>query len=402
LAPLGIAGNTGPTVRSDCQVAIEPTTSGGLEINLKSKVKSLFGDTILDDTRKALAFFGIEHAKVTIEDSGALPYVLFARIEAALKQVVDTKLELLPERLPQNDYTTIREQQRRSRLYLPGNSPKLFINAGIHHPDGLILDLEDAVAPAKKEEARYIVRNALRANDFYSAEKMVRINQGEMGLADLEFVIPQQVNLILVPKCENAEQVQAVDRKITEIRQRIGSTDPVWLMPILESALGVMNAYQIATASPNVASLAIGLEDYTADLGIQRTKEGRESYIARCLLAMAAHAAGVQAIDSVFSDFHDMDALRAVIAESKSIGFEGMGCIHPLQIRVIHECYAPDAAQIEKARAIVKAFHEAEEKGLGVVALGSKMIDAPVVKRALKTIDAAVAAGVLPADWRNQ
>jgi citrate lyase subunit beta/citryl-CoA lyase len=402
LAPFGIAGNTGPTVRSDCQVTIEPTTGGGLEIALKSKVKSLFGDVIIEDTRKALAFFGIENAKVSVEDSGALPFALFARIEAAVKQVIDTKLELLPEYLPQNAYQTPRDKPRRSRLYLPGNSPKLFTNAGIHNPDGLILDLEDAVAPAKKQEARYMVRNALRANDFYGAEKMVRINQGEMGLEDLEYVIPQHPNLILLPKCEYPEQVTKVADRIADIQKRNNLDEPVWIMPIIESALGVLNAYAIASSSPKVASIAIGLEDYTADLGVQRTKEGKESYFARCQLGIAAHAAGVQAIDSVFSDFHDMDALRNVIAESKSLGFEGMGCIHPLQIRVIHEAYAPGEAEIEKAKKIYVAFQEAQEKGLGVVALGSKMIDAPVVKRAINTIESAISAGVLPADWRNQ
>jgi citrate lyase subunit beta / citryl-CoA lyase len=402
LAPLGIAGNAGPTVRSDCLVTLELTNEGGLQIDLKSKVKALFGDTIIEDTRYALGFFGIKNARIVIEDSGALPFMLFARIEAAVKQVMTTDRDLLPEMLPQNLYKTERNRQRRSRLYLPGNSPKLMLNAGIHQPDGIILDLEDAVAPAKKYEARFMVRNALRAIDFYGAERMVRINQAPLGFEDLEYVIPHNVNLILLPKCEHGDQVRKLEAKVVEIQRRHGLTDPIWFMPIIESALGVINAPEIASASPRVASIAIGLEDYTADLGVQRTAEGRESFLARSQVAIAAHAAGVQAIDSVFSDFHNQEALKQVILESKSLGFEGMGCIHPLQIAVIHQNYAPDEKAVERAKAIVKAFYEAEEKGLGVVALGSKMIDAPVVKRALKTIDSAVAAGVLPADWRNQ
>jgi citrate lyase subunit beta/citryl-CoA lyase len=173
-------------------------------------------------------------------------------------------------------------------------------------------------------------------------------------------------------------------------------------MPIIESALGVINAYSIASASKNVVALAIGLEDYTADLGTQRTKEGHETFFARSQLVNAARAAGIQPIDSVFSDVSDMDALRDVILESKSLGFDGMGCIHPRQINVIHQYYAPNDAEIEKAKKIVNAFEDATEKGLGVVSLGSKMIDPPVVKRAQRTIDLAITSGKIAKDWRDE
>jgi citrate lyase subunit beta/citryl-CoA lyase len=275
------------------------------------------------------------------------------------------------------------------------------LNAGIHQPDGVILDLEDSVAPEKKAEARLVVRNALRGLNFYGAERMVRINQLPAGLEDLEYIVPHHVNLVLLPKCETAEQVETVDEKITQILKTSGLDYPVYIMPIIESALGVVNAYQIADASERVAALAIGLEDYTADLGAARTREGRESFYARNQLVNAAKAAGIQAIDSVFSDVDDMDALREVVLESKSLGFDGMGCIHPRQIKVIHEAFAPTEAEIEKARKIVLAFDEAKEKGLGVVSLGSKMIDPPVVKRAIKTIEDALNAGLLPEDWKT-
>jgi citrate lyase subunit beta/citryl-CoA lyase len=161
-----------------------------------------------------------------------------------------------------------------------------------------------------------------------------------------------------------------------------------------------MNALEIASAE-NVVALAIGLEDYTADLGVQRTDSAKESFFARCQLVNAATAAGIQSIDSVFSDVSDMEALAANVRESKSLGFDGMGCIHPRQVPVIHENYAPDDAEIEKAKKIVNAFHIATEKGLGVVSLGSKMIDPPVVKRAQTTIDMAIDVGKLDQDWRN-
>ena len=160
----------------------------------------------------------------------------------------------------------------------------------------------------------------------------------------------------------------------------------LFFMPIIESALGVIKAYEIASASKNNCALTIGLEDYTADIGTHRTNEGRESFLARQMIINAAKAAGIQAIDSVFSDVSDMDVLRQSVIEAKSLGFEGKGCIHPRQIQIIHESFAPTTEEIEKAKKIVEAFNEAEKKGLGVVSLGNKMIDPPVVKRAQRIL----------------
>ncbi len=394
---MGIAGNFGDGVRSDCRVTVQPATGGGIRLDVRSKVRALYGEAIESLARDVLAFFGVAHAAVTIEDAGALDFVIAARLESAIKQVVDTDRQFLPDILPQNQYRTEKDRFRRSRLYLPGNTPKLMLNAGVHQPDGIILDLEDSVAPPKKDEARLLVRNALRQVDFYGAERMVRINQLPRGLDDLAMVIPHNVNLILIPKVESAEQVRAVDAKIAEIAAAHGIEYPVWLMPIIESALGVVNAYPIAAAGPNVAALAIGLEDYTADIGAARTPEGRESFFARSQLVNAARAAGVQPIDSVFSDVSDMDALRRVVGESKMLGFDGMGCIHPRQIAPIHAAFAPTPAELEKARKIVAAFEDATAKGLGVVSLGSKMIDPPVVKRALRVVALGEKSGQLSA-----
>jgi len=401
LGKTGTAGNKDKRVRSDCFVEIELTEMGGIEIDLKSKVIKLYREAILDLCMEELRFFGIENAKVIIEDHGALPFILEARIEAAVKMCLDTDREFLPEMIPENLYHTEKERFRRSRLYLPGNTPSYMINAGIHKPDGIILDLEDAVAPSKKGEAKILVRNALRHINFYGAERMVRINQIPMGLDDLDYVIPHNVNVVLIPKCESAEQILEVDEQILRISRENDVHNPVYLMPIIESALGVVKAFEIASSSENIVSLAIGLEDYTADVGTQRTIEGRESFFARSQVVNAARAAGVQPIDSVFSDVADTEALKKTIIESKSLGFEGMGCIHPRQINIIHKYYAPNEAEIEKAKMIIEAFYEAEQKGMGVVSLGSKMIDPPVVKRALRTMEYAVKAGKCPKDWRK-
>jgi citrate lyase subunit beta/citryl-CoA lyase len=304
--------------------------------------------------------------------------------------------------ISENTYHSARDRYRFSRLYLPGNSPGMFLNAGLHSPDGVILDLEDSVAPDRKDEARILVRNALRAVDFYGAERMVRINQGQRGLEDLDVVIPHNVHIVLIPKCEDADTVRTIDKRIREIKQREGQTETVFLMPIIESALGVENSRDIATAAESVVALAIGLEDYTADLGVQRTKEGKESLYARNRLVVAAKAAGIQPIDSVFSDVGDMEGLLENVLSSKALGFEGMGCIHPRQIAVIRQGFSPSPEEMDKAKKIVIAWRDAQAKGLGVVALGTKMIDPPVVARAEKTITLAVRRGMLPENWMEE
>ncbi|NLE36233.1 MAG: citrate lyase ACP [Bacteroidales bacterium] len=394
-----ITGNAGPRVRSDIEVTLELTDSGGIELNIRSKVKTMYGKAIEDQCRTLLSYFEIENARLSVNDSGALPFVIAARMEAAVKALTETTRSFIPEMNEESLYGSSRDRFRFSRLYLPGNNPGMFINAGLHSPDGVILDLEDSVAPDRKDEARILVRNALRAVNFYGAERMVRINQGERGLEDLEMVIPHNVHLILIPKCEDAETVRSIDSKIREIKEKAGQSETVFLMPIIESAQGVEHAGEIAAAAGSVVAMAIGLEDYTADLGVQRTKEGGESLYARNRIVVASKAAGIQPIDSVFSDVGDMEGLLENVLSAKAMGFEGMGCIHPRQIAVIRKGFSPSDEEMVKAKKIVIAYQDAREKGLGVVSLGTKMIDAPVVVRAEKTIKLAVRLGLLPENW---
>jgi citrate lyase subunit beta/citryl-CoA lyase len=399
----GEAGRRGADVRSDCWIAVEKKDSGGITLNVTSKVETMYGASVRSLIEKGMQVFAIKHAHVEVEDQGALEFAIMARLETAVTRADGARVgPFLPDMRPSCTYGTSRARMRRSRLYLPGNEPKFFINAGIHKPDGVILDLEDSVHPDQKDAARILVRNALRQVDFMGSERMVRINQGERGLGDLDYVVPHNVHVILIPKCESADQVKAVDQRIGKIREQEKIEAEVFLMPIVESALGAIKAYEIATASPSVVALTIGLEDYTADIGTRRTSEGRESFWARSQVVNAARAAGVQPIDTVFSDVQDMDGLRQSVLEAKSLGFDGKGCIHPRQIDVIHEAFAPPEAEIERAVRIVTAFEEAEARGLGVASLGSKMIDPPVVKRAMHTIELALAAGKLDKDWRNR
>ncbi len=396
----GEAGPTGDDVRSDLHVNVEIVKSGGLKIELDSKVGRLYGGSIREIAEHVLDALKIEHARVSIDDKGALPFTIAARLEAAAQRAgVAAKGDPRPERtVPEREGPTARDRLRRSRLYLPGNQPKLMINAGLHHPDGVILDLEDSVHPEEKDAARLMVRNALRCVDFMGAERMVRINQLPLGFEDLKAVVPEGPDLILIPKVERAEQVQEVDERIRGIRAKAGDGQAIWLMPILESALGIENAYAVAAAAETVVALTIGLEDYTADLGVHKTQEGVESYYARTRLVNAARAAGVQAIDSVYGDVGDVEGLSDWARRSRTLGFEGMGCIHPRQIEPIHQAFAPTPEEIEKAQRIVTAFDEAQAAGLGVVRLGTKMVDAPVVLRAQRLVKNARRMGLISDD----
>jgi citrate lyase subunit beta/citryl-CoA lyase len=371
---------------------------GGVSIQLRSKVRTYYGRATEEQARRVLSVLNVDHADVTIDDQGALPFTIAARIEAAVRRAGGGA-----GRRALSDHAVTRgpsprERRRRSRLYLPGSEPKFFINARIHEADGYILDLEDSVHPDEKDAARILVRNTLREVGFGRGERMVRINQLPLGIEDLAEVVPEAPDLILLPKTETPDAVREVDEAVTGLLGKNGMNHDVRLMPILESALGVENAFAIAKASPRVVALTIGLEDLTADLGVPKTAEGDETRYARSRLVNAAHAARVQAIDSVYGDVEDTDGLRRYGLRSRAMGFEGMGCIHPRQIAVIHEVYAPAAAEIEKAARIVAAFEEAQAKGLGVVSLGTKMIDPPVVARAQRVLREARELGLVPGE----
>jgi len=320
------AGNRGNKIRSDCYVELELKTSGGIKLNLQSKVESMYGDSIRSLIKNIFKTFKIRNASVLIEDYGALPYTIAARVESAIKNIFpEMETEFLLPFNKKSFYKTTKDRLRRSRLYLPGNEPKYFVNAGLHKPDGVILDLEDSVAPTSKHDAKFLVRNALRSVDLYGCERMVRINQLPTGLKDLNFIVPHNIHVIIIPKVEHAEQIKQVEELVSKIKKEKKIKNDIFFMPIIESALGVINAYEIASASKNNCALAIGLEDYTADIGTQRTEAGRESFLARSMVVNAARAAGIQPIDTVYSDVTNMQGLRESVIEAKSLGTYGTG-----------------------------------------------------------------------------
>ena len=388
------AGPEGDDVRSDCHVHYEPGADS-LVIEISSKVDYLYGESIEAAVRRVARGLGVSTGQLEVVDRGALEWVLMARAETCLRSAGAEGTAVLPETCPGADAPAVRERLRRSRLYLPGNRPKLMLSAGLYGADGLILDLEDSVTPADKDAARLLVRNALIALDWGASERMVRVNQGDLGLEDLRRIAHHNPHVVLLPKVEDAEQVRRAGDLLREIE---GDRAPL-LMPILESPLGIHRAFEIASADELVVALTLGLEDLSAELGAPRTEDGWESFAARQTTVYAARAAGVQPIASVFSDISDEAALASYVQRERGLGFDGIGCIHPRQIPVVNAEMTPTGAQAEYAVRIVRAAREAERQGLGAVAVGSKMVDPPVVKQAFRTVDLAVAGGVLAADW---
>lgn len=282
-------------------------------------------------------------------------------------------------------------------MFVPGNNPGMMADAHIYGPDSIMLDLEDSVTMAEKDTARLLVYNALKSVDYGTTEMVVRINplNTPYGKKDIEAVVKAGVDVIRMPKTETAEEVKEVEREIERVEAELGCMGRTRIMAAIESTLGVVNAYAIATASPRMMGIALGAEDYCANLKAQRTPGGDELRLARETIVVAARAAGIDALDTVYSNLNDMETFRAEVEYIKTLGFDGKSIINPRQIEVVNEVFAPKEKEIAKARAIVAAIKEAEAKGSGVISLNGKMVDRPVVIRAQRTINLAIASGIL-------
>ena len=212
---------------------------------------------------------------------------------------------------------------------------------------------------------------------------------------DIEAVVKAGVHVIRMPKTETAEEVIEVEREIEKVEREIGCLGRTRIMAAIESTLGIVNAYAIATASPRMMGIALGAEDYSANLKTQRTPGGDELRLARETIVVAARAAGIDALDTVYSNLNDMETFRKEVEFIKTLGFDGKSIINPRQIEVVNDVFAPKEKEIEKSRTILAAIKEAEKKGSGVIAVNGKMVDRPVVLRAQRTIDLAIASGIL-------
>ena len=286
---------------------------------------------------------------------------------------------------------------RRSMLFLPGNNPNMLINGNCLGSDAVIFDLEDAVSPAEKDAARILVRNTMRYMDFGGCEKIVRINSIDTAFwkADLDEILPWKPDLILLPKTGTAADVQAADAYMSEIEEKLGfEKNTVGLMPLIETAMGVENAYAIASAASRVQALFLGAEDLTADLQCKRTKEGREIEYARTRLVVAARAAGVDVYDTPFTDVNDDEGIVKDTELAKALGFTGKASISPRHVEVINQVFSPTMKEIDYAYEVMDAIALAKQQGKGAIALHGKMIDAPIVARAERTIAMAKALGL--------
>lgn len=280
----------------------------------------------------------------------------------------------------------------RTMLYVPGNNPAMVQNAGLYGADSILLDLEDAVAVDKKLDARILVRNVLGAISFGDVEVSVRINGMDTPFAedDLKAIVPQKPDAIRIPKINSPKDIKKADELISEIEKECGiKAGATKIHAMIETAIGVENAFAIATASKRITALTIGGQDLTADMKIAKTEDGDELTYARQRIVMAAKAAGIAAIDTVYANVDNEAGLIKETALIKMMGFDGKAVINPRQITPIHHVFMPTESEIEKATKIVEAFIKAKKEGVGVFAIDGRMVDAPVVARAERVLELA-------------
>ncbi|MEN6594147.1 MAG: citrate (pro-3S)-lyase subunit beta [Clostridiaceae bacterium] len=287
---------------------------------------------------------------------------------------------------------------RRTMLFVPGNNPGMMSDAHIYGSDALMFDLEDSVSLGEKDAARLLVYHALKTIHYGECEKVVRVNplSTPYGKADIEAMVAAGAEVIRLPKTETAQDIADTEEEILRAEKKYGVPEgKTRIMAAIEGALGVVNAHSIAMASKRLIGIALGAEDYCANLKTTRSKEGSELFYARSAIVVAARAAGIDVIDTVFSDVNDEEQLIKETQAVKQLGFDGKSVINPRQIKPVHRVFTPTPAEIQKALRIMEASRQAEARGSGVVALDGKMIDRPVVLRAERCLELAKASRVM-------
>lgn len=273
----------------------------------------------------------------------------------------------------------------RSVLFTPGNNMRMIYKIPTLAADAVVLDLEDSIPMAEKDTARVFIRDSLGVAGSGAADVYVRVNGLMTGLTaeDCEFVVQKGLAGIVLPKVEAKEEVIEAERIIGELERKRGiEAGSITLIPTFETAKGIINSYDIATSSKRVIAVGFGAVDFTRDMGTSLSKEGTELFFARSYCAIAARAAGVQALDTVFIDLADKEGLIKDAQLAKQLGFKGKFLIHPSQIEIVNRIFSPSAKEIEYAKKVVAAFKEAEAKGLGAASLEGRMIDIAVYRQA--------------------
>lgn len=286
---------------------------------------------------------------------------------------------------------------RRTMLFMPGNNPGMLQSAPIMGADSVILDLEDAVSLTEKDSARVLVREALKNVDYSNVEVIVRVNplDTEFGPTDLDEMARVKPDTILIPKA-NEEAIKQADEVITRIEKEEGFEEgSIKIVALIETAYGLETVSSVIRASKRVNGVLLGGEDLTSDLGIKRTKEGEEIFYARTKIATACKALRISSIDTPFTDTNDYEGLAKDTAKAKSLGLTGKASINPRQIDKIHDVYAPTLAEITHAQRVLDAMEEAKKEGKGVFSLDGKMVDAPIINRAISTVSLAKTLGLI-------
>lgn len=277
----------------------------------------------------------------------------------------------------------------RSMLFVPADSTKKMEKARALRPDVVIFDLEDAVSPDKKPEARALLSQELKSRPKAEPGIFVRVNSVGSGFfsADLEVAVDATVDALALPKCGSAAEIARADREISRVEERKGMPPgKLRLILILETALGVVCAYELGRSSPRVIALNFGAEDYSADMGINRSQAAEQITFARAMVAQAARAAGLEALDSVFTDFRDEAGLVEEVHRVKLMGYTGKALIHPSQIEPVHRAFAPSDSEVAWASEVMQAFEAAKASGSGVIAVRGRMVDEPVVIQARRIL----------------
>jgi citrate lyase subunit beta/citryl-CoA lyase len=272
----------------------------------------------------------------------------------------------------------------RTILFVPGNKEKMLLKSLGTDADALVWDLEDAVAPAEKDLARTTLCNLLQKTST-AKPIYVRINSMGAGMleTDLKHIVQPGLHGVMLSKAESPAQIKELDQALTVLESSRGFPQGgIKIHCILETCLGVLNAYPIASASARVEGLSFGAEDFTLDLGTARTREGAELAFARASVALAAGAAKVLAIDTVYSDLNDDEGLAAECRLARQLGYKGKFALHPKQIDLINREFSPSESELAYAEKVVDAFNKAQQANIGVITVDGKMVDPPVVERA--------------------
>lgn len=371
----------GSDARGDCRISVCPAESTQIEI--VTKAQNLVAPGIQAVVEAMLARYGSPAVAVSVEDFGSLDYVLAARTETALRTSLSTEAASLDSKVVRT--ASEADRPRRSRLYAPGNNPRLLTGIEVHGADCVLLDLEDSVPFSEKLAARILVKHLL-ASVAFPKEVWVRINGLDSGGDDdVRDVLHGQPHGLCLPKAASAADVTRLSKLLDEVEGVCGiEAGFTKIMPIIETARGVLRCEEVASADPRVVMLAFGAEDFTRDVGALRSR--RSMLFARSMIVAAATAAGIQSSDTVYADLKDDEGLAKETALARELGFDGKGAINPRQLDPIHRAFSPTEEELSYARRVVAAAEEAEKTGSGAVALDGKMIDRPVLERAERTL----------------